>query len=428
MLDVAIVGAGAAGLGAAKAASSYGLSFAVVEAASFIGGRARTDTSSLGVPYDLGCRTLYGGSDNPFVAYAKDIGAALGPRINRTAYYDGSRFLDANSTESMDVCFEKYLAALVSAHESTKDAHSSPDCSFADVVGINDCSAQYFRMSDHPSLAPAADVSIADTGCTSLMDTGDEVLDGYGSLILSAAAGIAVSTDCPVSAIDLSGKFVSLETPKGRIKAKAVIITVSTAVLAAERIALRPNGWPDWKVAAIDAVPTISMTKVGFRLGPGTLPPEFTTDQDNQVTGSCVMCAAEEPENIIWLLGVGGGELATAYFGGQFSRDLALSGEAAQIDWATQHLRKMLGNDIADAVVGSCATPFDREPWIDGGNSYCRLGTGNQRPTLAEPIDNKIYFAGEACSLNSPGVVHGAWDSGLVAIERILQCASALGQ
>jgi len=61
MLDVAIVGAGAAGLGAAKAAASKGLSFKVLEAASFVGGRARTDTTRLGVPFDLGCRSLCGG-------------------------------------------------------------------------------------------------------------------------------------------------------------------------------------------------------------------------------------------------------------------------------------------------------------------------------------------------------------------------------
>jgi monoamine oxidase len=421
MLDVAIVGAGAAGLGAARSATSKGLSFRVLEAASFIGGRARTDTTSLGIPYDLGCRTLYGGSNNRFVAYAKETGARLSPPIDKMAFYDGSQLLDAKSTASMNEYYERTSETLLAAHESATTKTHSPDSSYADAMRVDSRYAHYFRMSEHPSLAPAADVSIADTGCTSLAITGDEVLDGYGNLVLSAAADIPVVTDCPVSAIDLSGNCIALETPKGKIEARTVIVTVSTAVLAAERIALRPGGWPDWKVAAIEAVPTISMTKVGFRLGAGTLPSEFTTVHDNQVSGSYVMCAADAPENIIWQLGVGGGELATAYIGGQFSRDLAISGEAAQIDWASQHLRGMLGNSVLDAVIGACATPFDREQWIDGGNSYCRSGTGNQRPMLAEPIDNRVYFAGEACSINSPGVVHGAWESGRIAIERIEQ-------
>jgi monoamine oxidase len=126
-----------------------------------------------------------------------------------------------------------------------------------------------------------------------------------------------------------------------------------------------------------------------------------------------------EPENVFWLLGTGGGDLATAYLGGAFSRDLALAGEDAQIDWALQQLSRLLGSSIQQSVMGACATPFDREPWIDGGASYCRYGAGNQRPALAEPIEDRVFFAGEACSPNYPGTAHGAWLSGVAAIESI---------
>ena len=85
MLDVAIIGAGAAGLGAAKAAAERGLSFRLLEAASFVGGRARTNTTRLGVPFDLGCRSLYGGSDNPFLEFARETGSRLGPSPGNTA-------------------------------------------------------------------------------------------------------------------------------------------------------------------------------------------------------------------------------------------------------------------------------------------------------------------------------------------------------
>jgi monoamine oxidase len=172
-------------------------------------------------------------------------------------------------------------------------------------------------------------------------------------------------------------------------------------------------------VAAIEAVPTGSVTKVGFRLKPGALPPGFTRVNGDSVTGTFVPCSMKEPENIFWFLGVGGGDLATAYTGGAFSRALALEGEGAQIDWATQQLCQLLGSSIQQSVMGTCATPFDREPWIDGGNSYCRYGTGNQRPALVEPIEDRVFFAGEACSLDYPGVAHGAWLSGGTAIERI---------
>lgn len=418
MLDVAIIGAGAAGLGAAKAALSKGFSFKVLEAASFVGGRARTDTRRLGVPFDLGCRSLYGGSANPFLAFARETGSRLGPAPENIAFHDGVRFLDAKETDAARANIERFEADLASAHEKMSKTTSLQDRSQAEVVDPSNPSARYFLQSlQLDFVAAAADVSLADPAHTAT--EGEEVLDGYGALILRAAGNVPVSISCPVSAIDLSGRHVVLETSKGRIDARTVVVTVSTAVLAAERIALRPNGWPNPKRTAIEAVPTGSVTKVGFRLKPGALPRNFTQVHGDTVTGSFVHCLMSEPENLSWLLGTGGGDLAIAYVGGLFSRDLALAGEGAQIDWALQHLSRLLGNSIQHSVTGSCATPFDREPWIDGGSSYCRYGTGNQRPALAEPIEDRIFFAGEACSPVHPGTAHGAWLSGGAVIERI---------
>jgi monoamine oxidase len=103
MLDVAIIGAGAAGLGAGKVAISKKLSFKVLEAAPFIGGRARTDTTRLGVPYDLGCRSLYGGSGNPFLAFAQKAGKSpsrLGAKLKGIVWsVAASKALTISSTE-----------------------------------------------------------------------------------------------------------------------------------------------------------------------------------------------------------------------------------------------------------------------------------------------------------------------------------------
>ena len=109
MLDVVIIGAGAAGLGAGKAALAKGLSFTVLEAASYAGGRARTDTTRLGTPFDLGCRSLYGGAANPFAAFAKKTGARLRPPPETFAFHDGVRFLVA---EEQNAEFKKALESL----------------------------------------------------------------------------------------------------------------------------------------------------------------------------------------------------------------------------------------------------------------------------------------------------------------------------
>ena len=423
MLDVVIIGAGAAGLGAAKTAISKRLSFKLLEAASFVGGRARTDTMRLGVPFDLGCRSLYGGEDNPFLAFARETGSRLGPAPSNIAFHDGVRFLDAKQTEAGKSAFERFDADLSSAHEKSSNTPSLQDRCQADVIDPNRPFARYFLQSlqvEHS--AAAAKVSIADP-VHILGAEGEEVLDGYGALILRAAGDVPVSLDCPVSAIDLSGRHVAIDTPRGRIDARTVVLTVSTAVLAAERIALQPGGWPDEKLAAIEAVPTGSNTKIGFRLKPGALS-DLGPTRGEADAGSAVYTLMNEPENALWLFGMGSGDVAIVYLGGAFSRELALAGEDAQTDWGMRHLCNLLGSSTQHSVTGACATPFDREPWIDGGYSYCRHGAGNQRPALVEPIGDRVFFAGEACSLDHPATAHGAWLSGAAAMEHIASMGS----
>jgi len=331
MLDVAIIGAGAAGLGAAKAAQSKGLTFKVLEAASFAGGRARTDTMAMGMPFDLGCRSFYGDTENPFLAFARESGSRLGPVPEKMLFHDGSAFLDAKQNEAARLGYERLEAELLSAHEKLVNAPNPRDRSQADVIDSHDPIARYFLpvvQLDHAGAA--SEVSLLDPTHRGGTDYA-EVLDGYGALILRAAAGVPVSLNCPVSAIDLSGPFVVLDTPKGQLQARRVVLTVSTAVLAAERIVLRPGGWPNQKVTAIDGLPMASVTKVGIRLKPNTLSRDFDSLLGEGGAPSNVFCSMNEPENALWTLGAGGGDQALVYLGGSFSRELALAGEAAQI-------------------------------------------------------------------------------------------------
>jgi monoamine oxidase len=72
--DLVIVGAGAAGLSAAKRARERGLDVVVFEAMDRIGGRAHTDTSVFGIPWDRGCHWLHSASVNPMRELADAYG------------------------------------------------------------------------------------------------------------------------------------------------------------------------------------------------------------------------------------------------------------------------------------------------------------------------------------------------------------------
>ena len=76
-VDVAIIGAGAAGLGAAHALADSGLSFIVLEARDRVGGRGHTVMASPEITFDLGCGWLHSADQNSFVPIAERLGFEL---------------------------------------------------------------------------------------------------------------------------------------------------------------------------------------------------------------------------------------------------------------------------------------------------------------------------------------------------------------
>ena len=92
-VDVAIIGAGAAGLGAANALNNSGLSVLVLEARDRVGGRAHTIMASPDVTFDVGCGWLHSAEDNSFVKIAEQLGFEIDktlpalPRAPRSETY-----------------------------------------------------------------------------------------------------------------------------------------------------------------------------------------------------------------------------------------------------------------------------------------------------------------------------------------------------
>ncbi|WP_292118169.1 FAD-dependent oxidoreductase [Mesorhizobium sp.] len=73
-VDVVIIGAGSAGLAAARSLRTAGLSFTLLEAMNLIGGRAWTSDRHFGVPFDIGCAWLHAAGRNPYFGEAQAAG------------------------------------------------------------------------------------------------------------------------------------------------------------------------------------------------------------------------------------------------------------------------------------------------------------------------------------------------------------------
>src|SRR5262249_29499873 len=112
--------------------------------------------------------------------------------------------------------------------------------------------------------------------------------------------------------------------------------------------------------------------------------------------------------------------LIEAYFGGQLADDLEREGERAFADFATWELTRVLGSDFARRIRPVRCSLWRSDEYARGSYSYALPGHHGDRARLAAPVDGRIYFAGEACSLQSFSTAHGALITGHDAAEKAL--------
>ena len=243
------------------------------------------------------------------------------------------------------------------------------------------------------------------------------VLDGLGALIARHARGLEVELETPVSRIDWGGRdSITVETPQGPLNARAIIITVSTGVLAAEQIRFDPS-LPDWKLQAINDLPLGSCNKVA--LG-------FTRNVFGDLGDVMLMPDLGPGQSVEFVLREGGRDIVTTMVNGPAARDLAAQGAAASADYALAVLAGIFGNDVKQHVMPRHVfADWDHDPYVRGCYAAALPGRYYARAELARPVQDRLFFAGEATHECYMGDAHGAHLSGEAAAEAAL---AALGR
>lgn len=408
-VDVVVVGAGAAGLAAGRAAAANGLSCAVLEAKHRAGGRAYTEWQSFGTPFDHGCQWLHSGSINPFARLADRYGVRYLKTWHEGRYHDGRGWLPPDENQAA-------LAAVTAGFEAVETAGAAGrDIAAAAALDPVMPYMTYFRraytgyMAAEPELVSTFDSS-------RYRDTGENwpVVDGYGALVVRHGAPVPVAFDCPATRIDWSGRGVRVETPRGTIAARAAIVTASTGALANGRLRFTPD-LPPATAAALDALPMGTANKIGVA---------FDGDPFGGVAPHFVQLAGEGRAGAGFQVAPFGRPMATAYLGGRLATELEAEGPAAMIAYAREKLAVMFGSAILDRIVAVKPTAWQGDPWIAGAYSVARPGQGDARAALARPIADRLFFAGEAASLDAFATAHGAHLTGeaaIAAVRRVLR-------
>jgi monoamine oxidase len=405
--DVAIVGAGAAGIAAARKVAAAGRRFVLIEAGDHVGGRCITESRTFGVPYDRGAHWVHMPDINPVAK----LSSRTGLEVYAAPPGQKLRMAKRNAREGE---MEDYLAATVKANRAIQDAaRGKADVSCAQVLpkDLGDWRAAVeFVLGPFGCGKNLEDVSAMDFARSLERDADAFCRQGFGAM-LAKFADMPVQINTPVQRMTSTRNSVEIETARGRIVARAAIVTVSNGVLAADKIKFTPD-LPKRHADAIAKLSLGSYDHVALELKGNPL--QLQNDD-------LVFEQAKGPRTAALLANVSGTPLCMVELAGKFGRELSQAGEAAMVDFATGWLAELYGTDIKKAVGKTHATRWATEPWALGAFSAAAPGGQPGRRTLMEPVRERLFFAGEAVHETLWGTVGGAWESGERAADAALK-------
>jgi len=423
MSDVLVVGAGAAGLAAARTLHDAGHAVTVLEARDRVGGRAYTSFDIAPHPVELGAEFIHGEGVctwpllERFGLHSIDIH----PNLNFCAFIDDT-FLDQPSflrTPSAGFLYATGLQA-----QAWVDG-GRPDVSLAEAAkhGFLDkepTAQELLFWNNLTAMLQAGDLT--DVGVAGLVEAthdgdGNQILfritEGYTTLMDALAEGLDVRLDTPVASVEWSDTGVVVSAGTERFEAERVVITLPLAILQAGDVAFDPPLPPD-KVAAAEGLGAGPVAKIVLRFDRPVWPNGMThllTTLDSQGW---------------WTSGAGRDDEApvlTSLVGGSAVRRLRQLDEPAV--HGVRDLERVFGRPLADQVVEARWVDWSADPWSKMGYSHVPPGGVGLRSVLAAPVGGVLFFAGEATNTIRPASVHGALESGYRAAAEVASVADA---
>jgi monoamine oxidase len=415
--DVIVIGAGAAGLSAARELHDAGAHVVVLEARARIGGRVWTDRTLAPFPVELGAEWVHGEHVVTWELLERHGMAALDP---------GSRWMGFANGELLDLAaFEAFMPSDPFGDIQTAadwwDERQLEDTDMATVLrawaaaqGIDDADRRFGLWNMAAALDCAADLDrLGAQGIAEATYAGDgernlRVTAGYDALLARHAAGLDPRLGQAVRHVAWSPGGCVVRTDAEAVACRRVIVTVPLAVLQARDIVFDPP-LPQRKQRAIDGLGAAPVNKLILVMDRPFWPDGISgifTDLDS---GSWIVPGYGRETPFPMLRALTAGRAAQRFDG---APDPVAKGVA--------DLERMVGLPLASRVVAGRYISWGRDPFARMGYSFVPPGGRGLRAALAEPVDGLIFFAGEATSTIRPTTVHGAIESGLRVAREVL--------
>ena len=397
------MGGGAAGIAAGRRLMDAHVDCLVVEARPRLGGRAWTMRGNSAFPIDLGCGWLHSADRNPW----RDIAEAQGCLIDKTPPPWSRRPTPIGFPLSEQTSFlqalQKFYQQLHSGPEQAPDVAAA---TFLEPRG--QWNALINAVSTYANGAELDRVSARDVGRYDDSGVNWRVVEGYGTAVAAHGVGLPVMLGQPVRLIDRRGRRLRVETAGGAIRTDSVIVAVPSGLLAEGRLLFTPP-LPE-KMEAAAGLPLGLADKLFLSL---TEAEEF--DKESRLFGR-----TNRSDTGVYHFRPFGRPQIEAYFGGRLAAELEAGGEPAFADFAIGELVGLLGSDFAQRVKPLHLHRWGVDPFARGSYSYALPGKADCRAILAAPVDDRVFFAGEACSRSDYSTAHGAYLTGVAAADQAI--------
>ena len=429
---IIVIGAGVAGLAAARDLQNLGYSVTVFEARDRIGGRVWTDRSLDNVPLDMGASWIHGVTGNPLTALADQVNLKRSPTnySNQIIYQENGKELSAREEGTAENIFEAFYRFMVvrqdadrdSTLQQTLDAYlnkNSEDLSSKDIRRLN---YAINSVIEHEMANSINHLSTYWWDNAREYPGGDVLLPkGYDAIPALLADNLSIETRHVVTGIEYNNgaatitgsKVIDGKTSQFTESARAVVVTVPLGVLKAGAIKFRP-ALPRRKLSAISKLGMGVLNKTYLEF------PLVFWDKDKELIGIIPKEHGQWAEcfNMYFYIRK---PVLLCFNAGDYGLEVEEWSDQETVDSLMARLRGVYGNDIPQPTQ-HLITRWGKDPYAMGSYSSMNLGSRpKDMKILGEKVGDSLFFAGEATDQPHHGTVHGALRSGRRVAQEVDQ-------